>query len=195
MSPSEKIVLSQYLLNGGWVLLPLVPAILIYIIFPKTEVGVGGPFKGLQLNATGSFAAYLIVLLATFPLIVDQNSNLRTLLHPSWDITGIVEVEDENGRRVDLTSAQSPLQVSLNPNPIRLLGADKFDVTVPEIGGRIPAIEIKYPGYGDVVADVENPELGENIKRDDFNKKVTITSKIVIRRQCEGSLCSTSPGR
>ena len=63
MAPSgdQSIVIWQYALNASWVLLPLVPAVLIYLIFPRTQVGLAGPFSGLTIRASGAFAAYFIV--------------------------------------------------------------------------------------------------------------------------------------
>ena len=45
------------------VLLPLLPAILIFLMFPKTEMVAQGPLQGLSIRAGGAFGAYLIVLL------------------------------------------------------------------------------------------------------------------------------------
>ena len=40
-----------------WVMLPLVPAILTFKLFPKTTVTASGPFAGFTVNASGAFAA------------------------------------------------------------------------------------------------------------------------------------------
>src|ERR1700690_2317258 len=48
-----------------WVLLPLAPSVLIYLIFPNTQVAASGPLAGLTIKASGAFAAYLIVLLVS----------------------------------------------------------------------------------------------------------------------------------
>jgi hypothetical protein len=52
-----------------FVLLPLVPAVLIFWLFPDGKVSVTGPFQGLTVNATGAFAAYIIVGLLGFFII------------------------------------------------------------------------------------------------------------------------------
>jgi hypothetical protein len=181
----------QYALNAGWVLLPLIPATLIYKIFPKTEVSLSGPFKGLQLNATGAFGVYLTVFLASTPFLWMQNSNLLSLLTPTWVVSGLVELQDEQGHPVILdANDRQKLNLSLNPNPLRLVGGNRFEAKVPKIDGHIPTLQISYPGYGDVFADVENPALGANVKKDEFNRTVAITSKLVIRKRCEGTLCA-----
>lgn len=51
-----------------WVTAPLLPAILIYSLFPNSTVAVSGPLANLTVRATGAFAGYLVVFAATFPL-------------------------------------------------------------------------------------------------------------------------------
>src|SRR5215831_7777851 len=43
------------------VLLPLVPAVILYRFLPPGEMSVSGPFKGLEVKVTGASAAYLVV--------------------------------------------------------------------------------------------------------------------------------------
>ena len=50
-------------------MLPLIPAIVIYLLFPKTEVVASGPLKGFKINTSGAFAAYFILLLMGIPMI------------------------------------------------------------------------------------------------------------------------------
>ena len=42
-----------------FVLVPLIPACIIYRMFPDTKVSISGPFQNLTLNASGAFAAYI----------------------------------------------------------------------------------------------------------------------------------------
>jgi hypothetical protein len=191
MQTQESIVYSQYLLNGAWVLLPLAPAILIYLIFPKTDAVASGPLKGFTIKVGGALAAYVVIFLITLPIVQIQNNSLNTLLRPSWEISGQVEVDNAAGNAINLSSAQTPISVSLKPDPIQLLGGDRFKIIVPEIYGQIPVIEINYKDYGDAVVDVSNPDAGESITRNNTDKRININSKIVIKQTCAGSLCKT----
>jgi len=191
----QSIILWQYLLNASWVLLPLIPAIVIYLIFPNTKTSLGGPLSGLSIKSSGAFAAYFIVLLATFPLLNMQNRNFNTVLRPSWVITGTVQIEDEEGREIDYDQAEvSPLRVTLNPDPVILEDRKTFRVTVPEIDGRIPAIEVRYAGYGTKGINVARPAAGLNVEVDENDHQIEITSPLIIRRRpCVGTDCEPSP--
>jgi hypothetical protein len=52
-----------YLVTGTVVLLPLVPAYILFKFLPS-EAGADGPYSGLSLKLKGAFAAYFVVLLA-----------------------------------------------------------------------------------------------------------------------------------
>ena len=191
----QYIILWQYGLNASWVLLPLVPAVLIYLIFPKSQTSIGGPFAGLTLKAGGAFAAYFIVLLATLPLLNRQNDNLETLLRPSWEITGTIQVEDENGNEINYDDQSGkPLRITMMPDLVRLLGAKRFRATVPEIDNEVPAIFIEYSGFGTYTIDPTRPQEGESVRIDTTKKLIEITSPLLIRRRpCQGPSCEPQP--
>lgn len=189
-----NLAIWQYVLNGTWVLMPLVPAILIYLIFPKTQLTMTGPFQGFSVRSTGAFAAYLIVLLATFPLLNRQNENITRMYRPdrpSWMIKGHVVVQDVNGREINYSQhGGARLQVSFEPDIVSLMNQRRFRLIVPEIDRRVPAILLTYPGYGTYSLDPTDPQAGEQVRVDRATKEITITSPIVIRRQpCEGMGC------
>ena len=56
-------------LFGLWVLLPLIPSILIFLIFPMTTIMTRGPLALLTLRAGAAFVAYLIVFAAGYPIV------------------------------------------------------------------------------------------------------------------------------
>lgn len=58
------------------ILLPILPAILIFKLLPSAQAAAQGPFQKLQIKLSGAFAAYFVVLLATSlltrPTIADR---------------------------------------------------------------------------------------------------------------------------
>jgi hypothetical protein len=49
-----------------YVLLPLIPAVVIFKLFPDTKVTVSRPLQNLTVNATGAFAAYVVTVALGF---------------------------------------------------------------------------------------------------------------------------------
>lgn len=197
MSSPQGIVLAQYLLNGSWVLLPLIPTLVLYLILPPGEVAISGPFKGLTIRATGTFAAYLIIFLAAFPLVQYQNASMGSLLHPSWEISGRIDIEDDKGNSLngDIQNPTVPIDSVLHPDPIQLMGDGRFVATVPEINGEIPEIELRYRDIGSEYIDVSHPIAPSDVKRDPIAKKIEINSRIRLTKTCSGSLCGAQSDR
>ena len=188
----QDIIFWQYALNASWVLLPLVPAILIYLIFPKTQTRVQGPLSGLSIRASGAFAAYFIVLIATTPLLIRQNNNLESLLHPTWTITGSIQLEDEDGHRLAFNNrGESPFKIDLDPQLVEATGTDGFKIRVPEReDNSVPTLLITYPDFASHTLDPNHPDPGENVKIDADNKLVDVTSPIILRKkECIGLSC------
>jgi len=74
---SNNVTYLGLLLYTFFVLLPIVPAYLIFSKFPDTQVAVSGPFQQLTVRATGAFAAYLITLAAGHFIIQGVQQSLR----------------------------------------------------------------------------------------------------------------------
>lgn len=184
-----RVVALQAALNAAWVLLPLVPSVIIYRLFPSTPVSVSGPLSGLTIRASGAFAAYLIVFLATFPLIMEINRNIQTMYTPVWTISGTVIVQDEEGEEVRLGPRDTSLRVALEPDIVRLTG-NQFSVVVPQVSRSLPALMVEYPGYGAQFVDPMNPRSGHVVHTDRSDRHIEITSPLVLRREsCRGPGC------
>jgi hypothetical protein len=65
----DSTVAYSFLLYAFYVCLPLVPAILIFWLFPDSKVAVSGPLQNFTVNATGAFAAYVVTVLLGFFLV------------------------------------------------------------------------------------------------------------------------------
>jgi hypothetical protein len=65
----DPTVAYSFLLYAFYVCLPLVPAILIFWLFPDSKVAVSGPLQNFTVNATGAFAAYVVTVLLGFFLV------------------------------------------------------------------------------------------------------------------------------
>ena len=80
-----------------WVSLPMLPALIIYKLFPDSAVAVSGPLHNFTFKATGAMGAYLIVFFTLFYYVTQMNNVLGDFLHPSWTIKARVNLIDKNG--------------------------------------------------------------------------------------------------
>src|SRR5437868_5110492 len=84
-----------------WVVLPLIPSILIFLIFPTATITAQGPFAGLTVRATGAFAAYLVLFSAmAYPILQKVNENINSLQQRFWVVSGYIELLDAQGHAI-----------------------------------------------------------------------------------------------
>jgi hypothetical protein len=169
----EPPVVWWFVLWGLYLLLPLVPTIVIYKLFPTTTVTVSGPLSNLTINATGAFAAYVVtVLLGTF-IVLQITSELQRLPFGRWVVEGQLIFKDAAGKPVeDLYQRQQllrNLKVATMPPQysIRTNGFVTVETTVDE--RRLPTLTYSIPEFGST--DQEPTEKVANWDR----KRGTIT--------------------
>jgi len=63
MDQNTSAVLFSLAVYALYVLLPLIPSIIIYKIFPDTRVTAEGSVSNWKIRAGGAFAAYVTVVL------------------------------------------------------------------------------------------------------------------------------------
>lgn len=91
---NNSAVTYSFLLYVVYVLLPLVPAILIFKLFPDTKVTVAGPLQNLTVNATGAFAAYVVTVAIGFFLVKNVEDQIQWTR--SYAVEGVIADLAEN---------------------------------------------------------------------------------------------------
>ena len=89
-------VMYSFVLYVLFIGLPMIPAILIYKKFPETKVGARGMLGGLKINATGAFAAYLVVSVLGFFIIRHIQGLITNSGYQTWEITAKLQFLDVN---------------------------------------------------------------------------------------------------
>ncbi len=110
-------VFDQLIEIAGIVLIPMIPALILYAVLPS-QATVSGPFKGLNIRLQGAFGGYFLLVLVVVGVVVERRlseTRLSANLYPkyeTWEVVGFVkfphDLEDEN---LDL------LEILLVPTP------------------------------------------------------------------------------
>jgi hypothetical protein len=169
-----------------WVLLPLLPAILTFRLFPQTSVAVSGPFANLTVRAGGAFAAYLIVLAATYLFLVKtirDDIDSWKVAHQFWTVQIPVEFIGADGNRItnknSIMNVLSSMKVETKPDQ-HGFGGDKITLRiVPFEAGRLPLITLKINKFVDETIDLTDSQLQAEKK----GLFMEIKDKIVIREE------------
>jgi hypothetical protein len=134
-----------------WIVLPLIPAVLIYWLFPDASAIANGRLPGFTFKAGGAFAAYLIVLLLVKPLADREANQAIAYLHPVWTIKGVLRVIDKNGAvsHPGETFFQK-INIKTEP-PINSFADPTFTISVPEGPNGIPNVYLFIPDYSKTV--------------------------------------------
>lgn len=168
------------------VLLPMIPAIVIFKVLPS-RAAVKGPLRGLKINLGGAFAGYfvLFLLLVTF---------FRTPPPPAvqvWRVTGTVRFSDQQGVPFET------IRLSYLPPPEKVATDGRFDLKVlassaEEGSAELPNLLVAAPGYTPVSIKLEPESLARHL--------VLIAEPIVLKpllppRQDAQALSPVSPER
>jgi hypothetical protein len=97
-------------------LLPLVPAFLLYKFLPS-KTNVSGPFKGLNIKLTGAFGGYFLLVLTSlgifFPILKNQQQKqIEVLQQKITELTNNAG-KQENWQLHGIVASTSPQQTTL----------------------------------------------------------------------------------
>lgn len=174
MAPFEIVPALYYLL---WVCVPILPATVIYALFPKNPIGVHGPLGNLTISATGAFAAYVIVFVLAYPIINKQLDVVGGMSRPIWGVEAKVKLIEQDGTPAD-QAWLGGLQVNVRPDVYTT--ANQFvTVYIHQEGNKFPKIILSIPKFGSEVVDISDDS---NIKSVDISKKLVILKDIEIHR-------------
>jgi hypothetical protein len=163
-----------------WFLLPLVPAVLLYKLFPATTISAQGVLANFKINATGAFAGYLVLFATMLPFVRPTTDYVGNLVHACWTISGQVRIVDANNTDMHYPSLFQAIRVRTMP-AMNSFGDPQFLITVPaHEKGLLPdiALEIQEtPGFLPGVLDAEKAS-----DRDTFYKTIKIVGPVIIKR-------------
>jgi len=182
MDTNIAAVLLSCLLYSLYVLLPMVPSIVIYRLFPDTKVALSGPLANLTMKSTGAFAAYIVVVSLGFFLIKNTHTIIAGMVQPMWTIKATLELQDADGKTLDDQSPLQYLDVFLKPD-LRIKEGRFIKLQVPSTGVTKPEylINFKIPQFGEKTIDTSLLKSIE-IKEDSFNRILLISNPILIRQ-------------
>lgn len=166
----ESSIVYWSILYGAYVLLPVIPAVIIYKHFPDTSVGAKGILGGLKINATGAFGAYIITCLLGVFIIKKALVFIEDASNKNWTISAQIRFADENGKELDLDTDQLEsmtrlTNVSFNPPDSVMKSSAKIEAKINCLSKR-PCIYYTKDGFMPAIIDLDTIETNiNNIKR------------------------------
>jgi hypothetical protein len=182
MERELMVLLSLIVLYTVWVLLPIVPSVLIYRLFPSTTVAVSGPLASLTVRASGAFAAYLIVFAATYTVISRAEETIGGFQHPFWTIKGQIRLVDHDGKETHSEALLAKLVLKTEPGPFTVQSY-LVRMNVPEVED-FPLLILDIPSWGRNVIDLKTEP---SVTFDRYHKTIELTKAITIQELAPAS--------
>lgn len=169
-------------LYAAWVLLPLVPAVLIYWLFPDNQVAVSGPFAGLTIKASGAFAAYLIVFVGAYVGLVGQARDMiGGISKQYWTLKADIKLTHPDGSEIPWSEV---LMNDISVHPVTYKFSNyEAKLKVEQEDGDFPLIVIRLPKFRDQYIPLKKmlKSSPSKLTIDYFNKTIKINDPVEIQ--------------
>jgi hypothetical protein len=177
----EHAVLYSLALYCLAVLLPIVPATIIFKLFPDTKVSASGPLQGLTVKTTGAFGAYVITAILGFVLIQNVIRQIDLMASSTWTVVVPIKLVDSNNKPMPQRATVS--FVNFDPNLYRV-GSDAVYVTFPHSqAGDWPTLHFGLPGFDNGILDVQQIIDGKDSKIaevDSDARKISVKQPVAL---------------
>lgn len=153
MDKETLSILLSFALYCVYFLVPLVPSILIYKIFPDSSVSTSGSFANFKINSSGAFAAYLATVLIGIYALSDTQTrilNIKNPVEPTWTIKGNLELRDFDNKIINKPAMFDQVCVSIKPEIFTSANGDIHFKIPGTSEGKVPQrmITIDVTGFG-----------------------------------------------
>jgi hypothetical protein len=183
MSDYEPIIIMLIIL-----LVPGIPAYILYSRLPHEKTIVTGPFRGLQLHLTGAFAAYFVLVVLAmgfFLTFMSQRSGWsRQADFETWVITGELKSDDPDARLTDAS-------ITFSPRLLEVRDDGSFFTVLPlQTGGpgkKATTMQIEHPLFSTAVVHLSKGTTGGGyaspykMEVDTAAKIINITPAIALK--------------
>jgi hypothetical protein len=158
-----------------WLLVPLIPAVLIFWLFPKTSAevtsegtGTSGLFAGLGLKLSGAFGAYFVLcLMGYYSWVPQAYVAVGDLKRLAWTVKGTFQMVDNNQKAVH-PGDEFFRKICIRTQPISTDFQDseeagRFEFSVPEISRKLPALFVETSHNKRVLLKVDDLDYVEKV--------------------------------
>ncbi len=155
------------------VILPIIPAFILFRKLPSKAIATG-PFQGLNLNLSGAFAGYFIIVLVVSTSVTFFYQRPK---YDLWTIKGQIRLD-----RSDASGDARNANLSIQPPKQTIFPDGKFEfVNVPyKKGEALPSIIVAKEGYGLATAHLG---IQFKVEYDENNKIITISDPIALEKE------------
>lgn len=163
-----------------YVLLPMIPSIVIYRMFPDTKVSATGVLANLNFKTTGAFAAYVVTVFLGFFLVQKTHHQIAQISNPVWTLKAKVDLLNPDGSTYQGSNLIETLVVSIDPE-LQQINGNKVILSVPGSKRNWERTQLKFdiPNFGYHILDLG--EASENATIDEYELLMKLSDSIPIK--------------
>jgi len=173
-------VVFSFALYVFYVLLPMIPSIVIYRLFPDTKVSATGIMANLNFKTTGAFAAYVVTVFLGFFLVQNTHQLIAQISNPVWTLKTKVELLNLDGTQFQNNKFLETLVVTIDPKLQRVNG-DSVILSLPGSKKNWETTQLRFeiPRFGYKLMDIG--EISENSDIDAYELIIKAKDAIQIK--------------
>lgn len=182
------LIVALCILYFFWVAVPLVPAVVIYRLFPTAATDTQWKYGGLALKAGGASGFYFTILaLGFFKFLEPTIDYVKSLQHPFWTVDASIRFFDADNKSI-VPTTNSPEQIRIQPFAFDFKQTDEQTYLVTmrfsELSGETDTIRLIFP---EGVGYIHLKELMTSDNTNAFMKTINLTkSATAIRPPLKG---------
>jgi len=181
-------VIFSFVLYIIYVLLPMVPAMVIYKLFPDTKISTSGTLSGWKVKTTGAFAGYIITVVLGYFLIQNTHQLIAQINNPYWEISAKVQLLNEDGTEYNIKGSNAnlidTLEVMVAPK-LQRVNSGTVHLIIPGNRKNWEMTELKFeiPNYGYTLINLKEATKNSIIDEYALSAQLIEPIKIVVDKQ------------
>lgn len=173
LNQSSTMLILLYILG---LLVPLIPAIIIYKVFPKDKISFRGKISNFTINSTGSAAIYFSTILLGFYFISELPELIEGMGKTPCKIKAELVFQDVDGNPISPPSAEMVNQIRIVINPsFHVVTQKDLRITLPELDSN-GKLEVGLEGFRTTSTLLGNKKI-------DAKKMEIDIGQIVLRQE------------
>lgn len=176
------------------ILLPVIPAILLFKLLPRSTADVSGPFHGLQIKLGGAVGAYFLLVLVIY------FGPRPTPPYEVWTLKGYIQ--DEDGTYLP----PEKINMNIQPRSVEYLNDGSFEMDIlvkrNQVGQvKLPTLMVDWQpaqlfGNATVHLDSAGQLFGKkyNLKVDQGSREIIVTEPIKLQKKIQENAYIPPPG-
>jgi hypothetical protein len=158
-----------------WVVVPLIPAVIIYRLFPTVQTSAQWQILGIALKAGGASGFYFAILgLGFFKFLEPTIDYVKDLKHPFWTVEAAVKFYDAENKNI-IPQTNTLEKISVQPFAFDFKQTDEQTYLVTmrfsELNGDTDSIRLTFP---EGVGFIHLRDLMTSENTDKFLKKISL---------------------